>query len=162
MLAGALFAIASLAIARWWLGERLSHEREVNAFVQRETVKLRRDVEEVLPLREHVALILERHEIRRTIIAGRPLVAEAVADLSRLPRGIVLDRVVVREGRLNAFGTAASEAALAGAQSAMAASPFLLEAKLAPLDAAAGAARRFRLEAGIATPGRVGSRAEPK
>jgi len=141
-------------VAGWKLvlSDRLERARDINAFVHRENAKLEREVDEVKDLRDHIMAAIVRKTHREAILSRANSVPEALADLSRLPREIVLHRVVVKGRKLMAWGEAASEADLARVVPALQGARYAGKFALSPGDGVAGVpARGFRLEAEIAT-----------
>ena len=153
-----LLVLAALAVASWKavLADRLATMREINVFISRENAKLEKETEEVRSLPEEIAAVLERKAVRERAIGDSMLAAEALSELSRLPRGIVVQRAVVKDRRLTVDGEAASEADLARVLPALAGARYAGGFKLEPVgEGASPAPRRFRLVGEVALPGRV-------
>lgn len=148
---GIVLAIAVAMVAGWKLvlSDRLERARDINVFVQRENAKLEREVDEVKDLEDRVRAVIVRKTYRETVLASANMVPEAIAALSRLPREIVLHRIVVKGRRLTAWGEAASEADLARVLPALQGARYAGKFALSPVDGVQ--ARGFRLDAEIAT-----------
>jgi Tfp pilus assembly protein PilN len=130
--------------------EALAVER--NAYIQREIEKLKLEVAEITGLRQAKTLydtyVQTADNVReRSVVPA----AEALAELSRLPQGVVLRSVSAGPNRLMAVGDAASEAEFARILPALEQSRFIVKAKLKETAQSAGM-RSFRLEAEVSRP----------
>ena len=152
-----VLALAAIGVASWKvaLADRLETMREINLFINRENVKLAREVSEVQRLPVEIAEYVRQKAIRDAAIGNAMPAAEALSELSRLPAGVVLQRAFVKGRRLTAYGEADSDAALAGVLPALSGARHAGKFKLEPEGGESGSAtRRFRLEGEVALPTR--------
>ena len=124
-----------------WIREKIQRtERTTGPLPQ----KLKRTIEAVIA-RKNVAEAIES-EISPT--------AEAIAELSRLPRGVILSRIAIDGRRLTALGELGHEASAASILATVVRSSFLNDARVneargreAEHGSGPGAGRSFRLQA---------------
>ncbi|MSQ63392.1 MAG: hypothetical protein EXR33_06090 [Betaproteobacteria bacterium] len=132
--------------------EGLAVER--NAYIQREIAKLEKQVEEIAGYGNaktvYDAYVRTANRVReRSVVPA----AEALAELSRLPKELVLRAASVEANRLTAIGEAASEADIARLLPALEQSRFIAKARVTKTAPADGK-HAFRLEAEIPRPSR--------
>ena len=116
---------------------------------------MRRETAEVDALKDVVAGYLARHQVTKVLSESSSPAAEAFAELSRLPRDIVLTEARADAMHLVAAGVARSDAAVRQMVEQLGAARFIVNPRVAQTDPApAGdpygpAARMFRLEADL-------------
>jgi Tfp pilus assembly protein PilN len=142
---------AGLAVLASWhyavSRERLAVER--SAYIQREIEKLNLEVSEIAGLRE-AKTVYDAYAQTANRVRERSIVpaAEALAELSRLPREVVLQGVSIQANRLTAIGEAASDSDLARVLPALGQARFIGGARVTRTASPQGK-HAFRLEAEI-------------
>lgn len=153
-------AAAALAVQGYYLSDAVKIVEKQNAWIRDEIHRAERETAPLSNerLKDTIAAVLERKKIVETIESAFVPSAEAIAELSRLPRGVILTRIEIDGRRLIALGELDREATAASIPAALAQSSFLIDARVTDvqrLEAAHGAApsagHSFRLEAGLPT-----------
>ncbi len=121
----ALVAGAILLAAAWLQNDVSSEaqiEREINEFIVRSTRSLELEAAEVKDFHGNITTFLARQRVIETLRSGAVPAAEALADLTLLPRTVVLESITIQGRDLRVYGVAASEEEARKAVSALAAS----------------------------------------
>lgn len=130
--ASALAAIAVGVAAHFWLDHRLSGVKDQATQVRNETVKVEREIAEVVTLREKISAVLARRQVVDALGAGRNWPVRLLDQLPRLrPDGVELVSVTQRGALLDLAGNAASHEAVVELLRRLAASTDFHDARLA-------------------------------
>lgn len=123
-----LYALVAgaLLLAAAWVQDTVSSEaqteREINEFIVRSTRKLELEAAEVKDFHANITTFLARQRVIETLGSGAVPAAEALADLTLLPRTVVLESITIQGRDLKVYGVAASKEEAREALSALAAS----------------------------------------
>ena len=116
---------------------------------------LRRETVEVDALKSVIAGFIARHQVAKVLSESSSPAAEAFAELSRLPRDIVLNEARIDGMHLVAAGVARNEASARQMVDQLGAAHFFVNPRIAQIDPSplgdpyGPGARAFRLEADL-------------
>jgi Tfp pilus assembly protein PilN len=112
LVAGVVVAtLVAAGIVRQFIAHRVGAQQAENQQLEAALRPLRRETAEVDALRDMIADYLSRSQVSKVLAETSSPAAEAFAELSRLPRDIVLTHAQAIDMRLVATGVAGNDAA---------------------------------------------------
>ena len=151
----ALATLVAAAGVRSFVAERLEAQQAENKQLEGALRSLRRETAEADALRDVIADFLSRSQVSKVLAEESSPAAEAFAELSRLPREIVLTHAQANGMQLVATGVARSEAAARQMIEQLGATRIITNPRIAKIDPAPAhdpygpGARVFQLEADL-------------
>ena len=151
-------ALATLFVAtgvRSFIQQRIEAQQTENRQLEATLRPLRRETAEVDAMKHQIVELLARGQVTRALSEESPPAAEAFAELSRLPRDLVLTHAEVNGMHLVAAGVARSEAAARQLLEQLGSAQFIINPRIAKIDPAPASdpfgtgAQVFRLEADL-------------
>lgn len=139
VLAGLVFGLAVVValLGHTILSSRIDNQKNRNAFLQTEIVKLDKQIDEIKVLKEQIQALLARKKVVETLQGNRSQVVHLMDQLMRqLPDGVYLKAVKQTGNSINLQGYAQSNARVASLMRNLEASPWLVSPELIETKAA--------------------------
>ena len=140
---------------RSFVAHRVEAQNAENRQLEAALRPLRRETAEVDALKDAIAEYIARNQVAKVLAESSSPAAEAFAELSRLPRDIVLTEARIDAMHLVAAGVARSDTAARQMVEQLGAARFFVNPRIAQIDPAPAGdpygpgARAFRLEADL-------------
>jgi type IV pilus assembly protein PilN len=139
----AILGILIVGLMHTFYVTRIDAQKERNAFLNSEIVKLDKDIAEIKKLRDEIAALLARKQVIETLQADRAQTVHLLDELVRqMPDGVYLRQVTQRGLRINIKGYAQSNARVSTLMRNIDSSPWLEAPQLIEVHAATVEKRR--------------------
>ncbi len=139
----AIIGILVVGLMHTFYVARIDAQKERNAFLNNEIVKLDKDIAEIKKLRDEIAALLARKQVIETLQADRAQTVHLLDELVRqMPDGVYLRQVTQRGLRINIKGYAQSNARVSTLMRNIDSSPWLEAPQLIEVHAATVEKRR--------------------
>ncbi len=140
-----LYAVAALVVplvvmaaGRWYVLAELRKQEARNAYLASQTAPLDEKLGELMEISRVKEQLLARMFLIETLSEARGDMISLMSDLSLVPRGITLERVMSVDRDLSIWGKASSPRHISATLRQLAKSPLLNEMRLAAGDAGGG------------------------
>ncbi len=107
LVAAVAFAVISIVLIRWDIGERIQLQTERNLLIQKEQSALQKDIATINELEKQRAQLIERMRVIQDLQGKRSIIVHQFDELVHiLPDGVYLTRFSKKDGAFDAEGVA--------------------------------------------------------